>query len=558
MKNLSFYLLSGLWLLALFNPIFKKYDYGAGLPIVAILAAVIPVVLLCGWKCKREKAGLEALFLLGYMLAIFISFLNSSALGIGFSEFLAFESAALLYLVLAYRQISWVSRFLTVLRCGALMAAVLGFVLYLSFDEVRMIGPFLNKLNHAHTWPNAFALFLLMTWPIFLLGKRKYLLGIVLAALFLTFSRGAMLVFLGQIFMLALYFRKRIQWNKVGVVALITIVLFFSANEFRSIFHRVVEIEEKVTLTDHEGASSTNDRFIFWKGAVDLTKEKPLFGWGPFSFRYAYSGVQNELLKTADHPHNFFLKIAAENGLLALFSFLGFLIMGVVTVLRRFAGLGGNKDTVAVLVVAVAGIIAHNLIDYNLNFVATLLPLFLFLAFIRSMLIQKQSNKKPKLLAVLAVLFLFFACYESGIQALNIFSPESGAMNYSIYPRSHYLDTSDYDKAIWWNELEAEAYFENGDWQTALRLNPLNDFRYYVAYVGRADANLEPVVALLESYFVFVENNTNFTAYTANVEAAAELIDTIVVKNPDYLYLKTKKIKMLADAEHARNNKALR
>lgn len=557
MTNIPFYLVSVVWLTALFNPVFKKYDYGAGLPMVVLLATSVLVILLCIRKEKREKAGLEIYFLFGYMLALLISFLNSSALGVGLSEFLAFESAALLYLIIAYRKISWMPRFLKVVGWAAVVSAGLGFVLYIGFDEVRMVGPFLNKLNHAHTWPNAFALFLLMTWPILLLEKRKWPLALVLAALLLTFSRGAMLVFGGQLLMLTIYFGRRIRWRELGVIALITVALFLTANQLRSQFHPVVEIEEKLTLTDDEGSSSTSDRFVFWRGALELIKEKPMFGWGPFSFRQAYSGIQKGLLETADHPHNLFLKIGAENGVLALIGFLGFLIMGLVTLIRRFSVLGDKKDTVAVLVVAVAGTIAHNLIDYNLNFVATLLPLFLFLAFIRSLTVNKKSEHNSKLFLALAILLALVASYEAGVQGLKIVLDDEEFLDYSLYPRAHYLDAGDYEKAIWWNELEAGAYFEKGDWQTALRLNPLNDFRYYVAYIGQKNSDLKVVVDLLETYFGFVEHNTHFTAYTGNVEAAAELIDLIVERDENYQYLIGKKKKMLADAEHARNNKPL-
>ena len=149
------------------------------------------------------------------------------------------------------------------------------------------------------------------------------------------------------------------------------------------------------------------------------------------------------------------------------------------------------------------------------------------------------------------------AGYEASVQALKLVLPGSKFLNYSLYPRTHYLESKDYQRAIWWNSLDADAYFEKGDYLRAIELNPLNDFRYYVAYVRGGDPDLGKIVTMLEKYFVFVENNTHFTAYSGNVEAAAELVDLIALRDPKYQYLLLKKEKMLAAAEHARNNKSL-
>lgn len=78
-----------------------------------------------------------------------------------------------------------------------------------------------------------------------------------------------------------------------------------------------------------EHGTSMGLRMYFWRDAVTLISQRPVFGWGTGS----YAKVQGELvaersgaagMQTTD-PHNQYLKIAAETGLVGLVIFLVFL-----------------------------------------------------------------------------------------------------------------------------------------------------------------------------------------------------------------------------------------
>lgn len=562
MKNLPYWGLSLIWLFSLLNPVLKKFDYGAGYPVVVIFALFVGVLALFWWKEKRD-GGWEMLAGLGFLLLLFISWLFSEAWGIGFSDYLAYSSAVCLYLLLGFRgELEWRDKFLRTVIFGSSVAVLIGFLFYIFRDEVRMIGPFFNKLTHAHTWPNAFALFLILTWPLgFLLQKRGWRIAyfsFTLAALMLSFSRGAMIVLAGQLVLCAIFLH--IRWKEVGLVAVATLLIFIGTNQLRAFNFPVLEVEEKVEFSAEEGALSADDRLVFWQGAMDLAGEKPLLGWGPYSFRSAYAGIQKELLQSADHPHNLFLKMAAEYGLPAMLLFVLLLLGNVrAMVLRR------KERVVVVLAVAVLGSYAHNLIDYNLNFLANLLLLVVFMALIRG----KSSHKTPKggkagflWVKVLAVLLALMAVYDAGLQVLQ-------ARDYLLYPRSGHLQAQEFSKEISRNQLSAEAYFglaiekcENGEncreeLEKAITLNPLNEFKYYRAYLQYVDAAyLDKSLELLDKYFSYVKFNRQFTAYTSNVEEAAALIDLIVKEDPEKKWLLEKKKEMLADAAHARANQS--
>jgi O-antigen ligase len=616
-ENASYILLSVFWLFALFNPMFKKYDYGGGWPVLLVFGVILAVVAFFEFRKKREK-GVEVLwekiFLLIFLAAIVASFVFSQTKNIGFSEVFAWGAIVPMYFLFAHQRNIWAEKFLRVVVIGTVAAVILGYALYFFRAETRFIGPFFNTLYHAHVWPNAFALFLIMTWPVLLLFFEKkgkwatsLLIGFVLSGLLLTFSRGALIVLGGQFALLLIYFLKRIRLKTVllAVLALVFAAgLFLEANYFRSFGQEVVDISERVGFENTESLTSAQERIDFWEGAIELAGEKPLFGWGPFSFRYAYNPIQKTFLGNADHPHNLFLKIAAENGLIALGAFLAFLITVFVCVVRRFPKLSQKKkDAVYILFVAVAGAFAHNLIDYNLNFTVNLVTLFMLIIFIRSLVIKRAAKVTKAVIAfVLAIIIGFISLYEGGLLFLDHEIKDKSYMAYSFYPRNYYLNlaesalTNDYfDLALYslnhqllLNPLDAQAWYLKGavycdeDYENhvlelcrdsfgqAMELSPMNDFEYYRAYIWtliQLDMEMtDPIIFgieiksakdNIEIYFEYVENNVHFTAYTNNVESAADLVDLIIpyLSEEEVEVLMRGKDNMLEQAEKMRSEK---
>lgn len=564
--NLSFLALSLFFVFALFNPIFKKYDYGAGFPLIILMAGLVLLLAVFEFRKKREIHRFEPLFLLLFVAAIVMSFIFSSVKNLGFSEVMAFSGVSVLYLLMAYQRHSWIDKFLNLVAGAAFFAALLGFFLYFTEPEVRMVGPFFNILYHAHVWPNAFALFLLLSWPAFLRNfnwMRAIALGVVISALLLSFSRGALIAFGGQLLLFGIYFSRRVNL-KNSLLVLLTLAVagssYFGANLVRSANHEIVDVEARISFANQEGLTSKQERIDFWQGALYLADDNPLFGYGPFSFRAAYGPIQETFLGNADHPHNIFLKIAAENGLIALFAFVAFLLSVLIVLARRFKDLKKKeKDQLAVMVVAIAGAFAHNLIDYNFNFAINLLLLFVYLALIRSIASRPKKIVKAKGPLVLALMISIFAFYEGSILLLSETSDDD-YLEKSFFPRNHYLNEAQealedgeyevFEKALnehlALNSLDAQAYYLQGvycmevagdscidSFEKALNLNPMNDFNYYVEYLRNlpkedAGAFVEQSLPLVRLYFGYVENNVHFTAYTPNVEAAARFIDEMI------------------------------
>ncbi len=620
-ENFSLWALGIFFVVDLFNPVFKKYDYGAEYPILLAFGVLLMALAVVEFRKAREQISWEKIFLLLFGLLIIFSFSFSQTKNLGFSEVLAFLSVIVLYLIYANQELIWKEKFLRIVKMSTVLAVIMGFVIYFMMAEVRMFGPFFNILRNGNVWPNAFALFLLMTWPILLLRSdypkanfwRTVIIIFTIASLLLTFSRGAALVFGGQAVLLLIYYFRRInvkQFFVAGVVVVAAVGIFFATNYLRSFEHKVINVQERVTFGNDDSVTSKQERIDFWKAAIELSLEKPLLGWGPFSFRYAYNPIQKTFLANADHPHNIFLKIAVENGIPAMVCFLAFLLMIAVTVLRRFKNLDQkSKDFVFILGLAVVGGITHSMIDYNFNFFANLLLIFIYLIFIRSTVVKETEECRNYSTVIFALIVALISIWEVYFLFLSHFNNNQKALDHSLYPRDHFLAVAkdklvaknfqdaqaNLDYFLTLNPLDAEAWYLKAqidcgeeyilnnaddcakDALQALKLNPMNDFKYYLEYFkqifnGKVEVvdfskYLKQTLKLLDTYADYVEMNVHFTAYTINVETAAELIDLLAEKslsNPPLFDqndlakindLQTKKIKMLRKMEELRAQK---
>lgn len=591
----SFWILNSFLVFSLFNPWFKKYDYGAGWPLVLLLAVLLLVIAVLEFRAAREKVLWEKIFLGIFGVSFLFSFVFSETRNLGFSELMAYLTAICAYLIFAYGEIRWRDKFLKFIGVVSVAAVFLGYIFYFTEPENRMFGTFFNIQYHANVWPNAFALFILMSWPVLLLFKNKWLrsfaIAFVLSGLLLTYSRGALIAFGGEVVLLGVYFLRRMDWKTVGwslLTGVLAVSFFLGANFLRSLKYEVIDVEERVQFENSEGLTSKQERKDFWKGAAEMALEKPVFGYGPFSFRQVYNGKQTTMLANSDHPHNIFLKIAAENGFIALGGFLGFLVVLFVTVAKRFSGMERReRDLVFILGTAIAGAFAHNLIDYNFNFIANLLLLFLFLAFIRSIVSSVGKESKNYAPVAISILLAVIALYEGALLFTNALETSFFPRNYYLNQANEHLSERNYpgvvemaNRQIDLNSYDSEAYlvrgiayFEMGqtdfgraDLEKAIAMNPLNNLNYYKNYISYASQDFAPedliliqkAAEILKAYFELVEKNVHFTAYTPNVEAARDLAYLIIpyLDPAESRMILEGVSKMLATAERLRSLKS--
>ncbi len=355
---------------------------------------------------RRQHPLVLWVSLLMFVILTCISFIYSTTKNYGFDEVVQTVSLFLLFSILGSLSTSFTSRFLRAISLALLFACLIGAGTYILQPVSRFVGPFFDFRFHTDYWPNAWAQFALLAWPMLLWILffrstddrdvrsdllRASVLGIVFGCFFLSFSRGASIALLMQLLIVVSYIllrtKCRLPWKRIGVIAftalIVSFFVFLSLNHIRSQFHAVESVAKKVTLTSAEGSSSISERSQFFSQAIILAKERPFIGLGPYSFRFVQPRIQTAILATSDHPHNVFLKFAMERGIPAAVVFALFLVVvyayALSSVFRSNVFDHRGLQT-ACMIVATTGVLAHNLIDYNLQFVGIALPFWLSLS----------------------------------------------------------------------------------------------------------------------------------------------------------------------------------
>ncbi|OGJ73091.1 hypothetical protein A2454_00135 [Candidatus Peribacteria bacterium RIFOXYC2_FULL_55_14] len=426
------------------------------------------VTLFSSWKQGRQERWQGIPLVLWWGVLLFVlwtvaSYFQSSTGNYGFDEVLRTGALSLLFFwVLRISQSPdgrayqyFMLRLIRIVGAITLAACAVGLLVYVLQPVDRSVGTFFDHRFHTDYWPNAWAQYLLLAWPLVYYWAfrtwvfqrfntltvvevlcRSFVVAMVIGCLFLSYSRGGFIVFGGQLLLwfLLYYFSTRAAFPRKKIAILVLLIgsmafgVFSLANSLRHDFYAVQSVAEKVTLSSAEGASSVTERVQFWEQALELAKERPLFGWGPYSFRFVQSRMQTSVLATSDHPHNVFLKLAAERGVVAMVLFvlvLGFVFLrGMKSELERKRENTHHSPLGIVLIVALAGVLAHNLIDYNLQFVGIALPFWLLLGLLAGRVSYEETRKVSANLsrvveALLVVLLLLAAFLEGGYLVLS-------------------------------------------------------------------------------------------------------------------------------------------
>ena len=122
-----------------------------------------------------------------------------------------------------------------------------------------------------------------------------------------------------------LYLYQRLSLVKWAVSIVIFLALLFGAYQTSNNFS--VRVNEAINeIADYEpGKSRTSigQRFDWWKISLQLVGEKPLFGHGAGSYETAHNrAIKNSRITPTDNPHNEYLFITTQFGLVGLALFL--------------------------------------------------------------------------------------------------------------------------------------------------------------------------------------------------------------------------------------------
>lgn len=186
-------------------------------------------------------------------------------------------------------------------------------------------------------------------WRKFLLGV---FLGLMLIALYLTASRGALIATIIAIFIFAFCITlrkwKSIKQNLGKIIISIFLVLAIGISAIVVFWDQVEQtplVQRSVSTVSSIMHGKIPDRLSWWYSSIDMIKDKPLLGHGLSTFRDIYNTyrrVDYSTLETDDMQdnitpeaaHNEYLNIAATQGLLGLFSFLAIIVFVFIKIIQ--------------------------------------------------------------------------------------------------------------------------------------------------------------------------------------------------------------------------------
>ena len=238
-----------------------------------------------------------------------------------------------------------------------------------------------------------------------------YSLASFLPPLFLTESRAGWLGAIAgvgvTVCLMALRRSKKLFLLIVILVPLFSALLLFSAWRFSETFQR--RMTPVVTFLQGQseegiGAESKDFRPQTWMDTIDMIKEAPLIGFGPGNYRYTFPEHRNRFKGArvvTGHPHNEYLELIADYGLIGFglfalawcYGLIRILIASVKTEETRHAFIG-----FAFLGTA-AGTMVHSFFDFEMHVFPNAL-VFAFLAAITVgplFYVRKKSRRtRPK------------------------------------------------------------------------------------------------------------------------------------------------------------------
>ena len=106
----------------------------------------------------------------------------------------------------------------------------------------------------------------------------------------------------------------------------ILMLLFLNYSDKATRFNEgVVNMQSDLKPGPEQSQTSMGQRYMFWRYSLELIAEKPLFGHGTGSFAKEYERIASTETMMAKNPHNEFLMVSVQLGVVGLLIYLGFL-----------------------------------------------------------------------------------------------------------------------------------------------------------------------------------------------------------------------------------------
>lgn len=197
--------------------------------------------------------------------------------------------------------------------------------------------------------------------------------------------------------------KKWIIATSAGIIgtAVLLVILFKSDEEgtlSKSVKERAMSLLKKDTTKSSVGAGSTSDRMDVWKKTILLIKDKPVFGVGTSNWKIAIPAYGTEGLRWSDgfivpdRPHNVYLLLASENGIVGALLYFGVWILVAIIGLKAIIQ-SKTEDRRILCILMLAGLVAFA-IDSMFSFPTERIEHSLYMMLMGGILLGSYINNK--------------------------------------------------------------------------------------------------------------------------------------------------------------------
>ena len=299
----------------------------------------------------KNELNLPILF---FFLIMSVSIIISKYLMVSLREYVIFSSYFLIYFIII-NNIKNQEEFDTFIRlffiASFLVSLYTLFHYYGLIPYLKEFGPVISTIGQKNATSTYLALIFPLLFSYFLLEKNKntkifyyIILSIVYATLMICQSRGiwisiglTLIIGIFFIFKFKLFeiFKKNLKLlTSLCFIFLIITIIYSTDNPLN---RSAITVPERAISTLDEKDPSINTRFLMWNTTLNMIKDKPIFGSGIGTFKINYLDYQAEFLNKnpgyikywthAREPHNEYLQIWAELGIIGLGIFLSVLFV---------------------------------------------------------------------------------------------------------------------------------------------------------------------------------------------------------------------------------------
>lgn len=305
-----------------------------------------------------------------------------------------------------------------------------------------------------------------------LLQSRAVWLGTFVSFLFILFVS---LKYLKSYFLKQ--YLKRTFLLSLFLMFVLTSIFFLSGKTLR-----IISIKERALSFKKIEGSSLEERFLFWRVAAVMFKEKPLLGIGRGNFKLQYLNYYEKLPSSVkiwahnrsfprQHPynvHNEFLQILSETGILGLFAFLW---IGIYLFSLGFSLLKNENISLDYKILTVgilAGFVSLSVCAF-FGFPLHIPQTAIILVVLSAVLVNIKEKEEVKnvslpitspILKFLPVLLLPFLLYYFTVPIISSYYFEKALQ---LQYEGKYKEAITYfDKAVYYNPHGGKIYFYRG------------------------------------------------------------------------------------------------